>query len=253
MPNSRGGTGGAKSASAGGRSGGAVGGRDNSKSGGTKKETARQVYSGSIGPSLGSGDPMGNAGKHFAQKDGGLLGGLDSLFGYENIGQRVQALKNNPSWAGNKTMTGIIPSFPWASPGYVVGSVFDALNTGPISFGLTMANALKGAVTGTTPEGMGQRVASALGATRGPQGPDVAGGGFERGGQGGNAQGGFLGLPNPSQPPGVLSQVPPGTSAPQPQTPPAGLLTMEYPGQTVPIGGPTTYNYYRPPYNYYGR
>ncbi len=127
----------------------------------------------------GGGPAGGKSGGDGGKKERGLLESIGDLFG------GATALANNPSWAGNQTQTGMLASFPEASPGYIAGTMFDAMNFGPISALSTIGNAAYAATQGTTPEGIGQRIAKEFGATRGPQGPDVPGGGRERSGQGG--------------------------------------------------------------------
>lgn len=129
---------------------------------------------GGAGGVAGGGGALGGP-----KKDKSLLDKLADLFGGK------AAYNNNPNAPKNQKMTGTVPSFPDASWGYVAGKFFDT------AFSMTpggWANAAFAGVNGVTTgefDGMFTEAAKQMGATKGEQGPDVAGGGFERGGQGG--------------------------------------------------------------------
>ena len=136
---------------------------------------ARQVYSKPVGPTM-SGDPMGGV-SHFSQEGNAL----DKMLGYDNIGERVAAYQNNPNASHNAAnYVTMMPNFPQATPGYVAGQFADML-AGLVPGGGILTSGYRAGnfgLTGDT-DGPFTDAAEAMGASRGPRGPDVPGGGFE--------------------------------------------------------------------------
>ena len=136
---------------------------------------ARQVYSKPVGPTM-SGDPMGGV-SHFSQEGNAL----DKMLGYDNIGERVAAYQNNPNASHNAANSvTMMPNFPQATPGYVAGQFADML-AGLVPGGGILTSGYRAGnfgLTGDT-DGPFTDAAEAMGASRGPRGPDVPGGGFE--------------------------------------------------------------------------
>lgn len=156
---------GAKGPQAGRGGGGAKGGQGGAGSAGS-----------GAGSTGGNDAAMGGSSGPLGSKDPRPTNMLDKLFGYDTVEDREAAYANNPAVAGNKPGATMIASFPQASIGYALAQLADGV--------MGMANPLAGALgsayraTGVNSgdfDGPFTDAAEALGASKGPQGPDVAG------------------------------------------------------------------------------
>lgn len=110
---------------------------------------------------------------------------LDSLFGYETIGQRRAGYAANPNAPGNAAgdEAAIVPSYPMATPGVVAGAMFDALSSmGMLGALSTIGRGIYNAGTGEVSTGFGMDAALAAGGEVGPRGEDKAVGDYGEGG-----------------------------------------------------------------------
>ena len=249
----KGGQGGAGRAGSG---AGSTGGRDAAMGGGGSQARGGGNQFGNIGSGFGVGpgtqgptkapamrDPSGAA-RGLPSNDtplSGVPGALGGLFGYDTYGDLRSAYKSNPNRPGGKfaNYTSYIPSFPNASPSVVAGAIFDALTSAsPLGVASMLGRAAYSGATGEPMStGWGMDAALAMGGTQGLRGPDVPGGGYERGGRG-----------NAISPAGIgLAQGPTEQTASQP-TPPTVQPTLANPYGTAQwqggmhnIPGPSKY------------
>lgn len=228
-------------APSGGMGGGGMGGKGSDKE---DKDLAKQ-----IGKSMGlsgsgvGGFANGKAGNHALGT--GFGGFLDKVFGYDNLGQRRAAYNNNPNAAGrNANPVAMVPSYPFASPGYVVGSVIGAPMS-PLGAALA-APGIASAIAQNKPyESMAQKIAEYMGAERGPQ-VGEAGVGHDLGGKGGN----MFNASGYNLPQGYMQ----GTVTPQPQqtAQPQPTLPMSQQFNQSQYLSPTPgYGVWAPQYSYF--
>jgi hypothetical protein len=212
--------------------GGAKGGQ-----GGAGREGSGAGSTGGRDSAMGGGrGGSSGGGPDLSQKGTGFGGFLDSLMGYENIGQRVAAYNNNPQRPGGKwnQPVAMVPNFPNATLGYTVASML-GMPMSPMGIVGALPDIAYGIANNTAPQSIPQRVAEAFGASPGRQ-EGFTGVGRERDGRGGalraNENGLLAGAPIEAQ------QV-----LPQPETPATEFKKGRYALGMNGIPAPLGYQY----------
>jgi hypothetical protein len=211
-----------------------------------------------------SGGPNGNGGG--GDKGGGKFGGSTQTGatkpGASPIGpqsdkslpERIGDFFGGPeAYARNmarRTGGVTVPSVPNASPGQIFGAIMGGI-PGMLSGPMVASEIYKSFQPGYKPQtGMVSSAIDSMGGWTpgGIEGNTQVGRINDQGDPGQNR--GLLSMQQPMQPgQGYLASTPVEPMAPQN----GGLLSMQYPGAQVPIGGPTPYSYNRPNYNYWAR